>query len=146
MTETVADMVSSVNKAQEQTLPIMEKIFSAAQARAVYSEPVQNGSYTVITASEVAAGGGYGFGRGLGSAPSAATEDGEASRRTETAGGGGGGGGGGSTGRPVATIIIGPNGVEVRPIVDVTKIALAALTAWGAILPIVIRMRQARRG
>jgi uncharacterized spore protein YtfJ len=48
-------------------------------------------------------------------------------------GGGGGGGGGGSFGRPVALISIGPDGVEVQPIVDVTKVGIAAIAAVGAL-------------
>jgi len=47
-------------------------------------------------------------------------------------GGGGGGGGGGKTlARSVAVIVSSPEGVEIRPVIDVTKIALAALTAAG---------------
>jgi hypothetical protein len=37
-------------------------------------------------------------------------------------------------GRPVAIIASGPNGVTVRPVVDLTKVALAALTASAALL------------
>jgi uncharacterized spore protein YtfJ len=55
------------------------------------------------------------------------------------------GGGGGSSGRPVAIIIIGPDGVTVKPVVDVTKIALAGVTAWGTMLMLLRRMRQASK-
>jgi hypothetical protein len=34
-------------------------------------------------------------------------------------------------GRPVAIIAIGPDGVTVKPVVDVTKLVLAALTGLG---------------
>ncbi|MBM2813136.1 MAG: hypothetical protein HW416_3895 [Chloroflexi bacterium] len=44
-------------------------------------------------------------------------------------------------GRPVGIVVIGPDGVAVRPIVDVTKIALAALTASGAVLLMLIKLR-----
>jgi uncharacterized spore protein YtfJ len=37
------------------------------------------------------------------------------------------GGGGGSQGRPVAAIILTPDGVQVRPIVDVTRVAFAGM-------------------
>jgi uncharacterized spore protein YtfJ len=53
-----------------------------------------------------------------------------------------GGGGGGSLGRPIAAIVIGPNGVKVRPIVDATKLALAAITAWGAIALVASRFSR----
>jgi uncharacterized spore protein YtfJ len=112
-----------------------EKIFSAAQAGVVYGQPVTAQGYTVITASEVLAGGGYGFGSGT--APDA--------QGASTAGGGGGGGGF-SSARPVAAIVIGAEGVKVEPIVDVTKLAVAGITAWGVMLGTVMRMRSARRG
>jgi hypothetical protein len=86
-----------------------ERIYSAAQPGAVYSEAVVAGSYTVITASEVTAGGG-------------------------------------SMGRPVAVITIGPEGVTVKPVVDATKIALAAVTAWAAVAAAAIRLTKRGHG
>lgn len=115
----------------------VEGIYSAAQANAVFAEPVVAGPYTVITASEVAAGGGFGFGQGMGPGVSS----GEAAP-----GGGGGGGGGGSMGRPVAVITIGPDGVTVKPILDVTKIALAGATTWAAMAASVFKLVRRRRG
>ena len=48
--------------------------------------------------------------------------------------GGGGGGGGGSVGRPVAVIRIGAHGIEVKPVLDLTKLGMtllvSALAAW----------------
>ncbi len=52
------------------------------------------------------------------------------------------GGGGGAVGRPVAAIVIGPDGVKVRPVVDVTKIAIAAMTTWAGMF---LAMRGLRR-
>jgi uncharacterized spore protein YtfJ len=101
----------------------LERLFAAAQPGAVFSEPVSAGAYTVITASEVSLGGGFGFGGGYGPTSHA---DGSASE-TAVAGGKGGGGAGGSTGRPIAAIIIGPDGVKVQPIVDVTKFLLTMI-------------------
>jgi hypothetical protein len=49
-------------------------------------------------------------------------------------------------GRPVAIIAIGPNGVTVRPVVDVTKAVLAALTASAAMLGLQRAMRRAAKG
>ena len=58
----------------------------------------------------------------------------------------GGGGGGGTTARPVAAIIMGPDGVRVEPIVDPTKIAIAFFTAFGAMMIALRKMRQASQG
>jgi uncharacterized spore protein YtfJ len=116
----------------------LDRIVAAARAEAVFSQPVVSGDYTVITASEVFAGGGFGF--GMGSEPSH-----DSAGQKHTAGGGGGGGGGGSMGRPVAAIIIGPDGVKVEPVMDATKIALAAITAWGSIVFMLIRLARVRK-
>ena len=45
-------------------------------------------------------------------------------------------------GRPVAVITIGPNGVQVTPVIDRTKIALAALTVVGSLVLMLGRMRK----
>jgi uncharacterized spore protein YtfJ len=120
----------------EQSLRLVEKIFGAARASAVFSAPVTAGVYTVITASEVTAGGGFGSGHGSeqGSDPA-----------QPASGGGGSGGGGGASGRPVAVIVVGPDGVQVKPIFDVTKFGLAVLTAWAAMLATALRLRRATR-
>jgi uncharacterized spore protein YtfJ len=90
-------------------------------AERVFREPVHAGDRVVITAAAIDVAGGMGFGNGgdnLGN------------------GGGGGGLGGRSEGRPVAAIEIGPDGVAVRPIVDLTRIGmtllLGALAVWRA--------------
>jgi uncharacterized spore protein YtfJ len=108
--------------------PLLEKVLAAASPNVVFGQPVESGGYTVITASEVFAGGGFGYGGGSGPAGAepAATDAPQAS-------GHGGGGGGGSAGRPVAVISIGPDGVKVEPVVDATKLGIAAITAWGAL-------------
>jgi uncharacterized spore protein YtfJ len=120
-----------------------DKIYAAAQPSAVFSAPVVSGPYTINTASEVAAAGGFGFGTGSGSR--------QASGETLPSGqpapiaNGGGGGGGGSTGRAVAAIVIGPDGVKVQPIVDVTKVGLAAIGAWLSIALLLVRARRSQR-
>jgi uncharacterized spore protein YtfJ len=96
------------------------KLFDVYRPGVIFSEPVSAGENTVITASEVHVGLGLGIGHGGGESEQGSGE------------GGGGGGGGGSAGRPVAAIIVGPTGVRVEPIVDVTKIVLAFLTTLGA--------------
>ncbi len=142
------EAVSLIDKTREQTAAMVEKIFAAAQPGAVYGQPVASETYTVITAAEVTSGGGFGMGVGLGppSRPggtAAATADAAQPEDRQT--GGGGGGGGGSMGRPVAVIAIGPDGVTVRPVVDVTKVALAGLTAWATMLAVLRARRRARR-
>lgn len=131
--------MAEITNSRESAEKMAERIYSAAQPGVVYSEPVVAGSFTVVTASEVTAGGGFGFGQGRG--PAETTQE-----ASQAPSGGGGGGGGGSMGRPVAVITIGPDGVAVRPVVDVTKIVLAAVTAWGAVAATAIRLGRRRRG
>ena len=71
-------------------------------------------------------------------------EEGDDQRPGEATGaGGGGGGGGGASGRPVAVISVSEDGIEVEPIVDVTKIALAFFTALGSMSFMLMKMRKA---
>ncbi len=149
------EALSLIDRAGEQAPKLLEKLFAAAQSGAVFGQPVDAGSYTLITAAEVTSGGGFGVGMGRGPVPK---RDAKQSALAESApeeappagkqsiDGSGFGGGGGSMGRPVAIIAIGPNGVTVRPVVDVTKVALAALTASVAMLGLRRAMRRARRG
>jgi uncharacterized spore protein YtfJ len=129
----------------EQTAPLAQligKITAVAHSSAVFGAPVESNGYTVITASEVAAGGGLGYGGGTTAGQQLEVPGG---RDPQVTGGHGGGGGGGSLGRPVAVISIGPNGVKVEPIVDVTKLAIAGITAWGAIAMFLARMARSSR-
>jgi uncharacterized spore protein YtfJ len=86
-------------------------------AERVYREPVRVGETVVIPAAAVQFAGGFGFG-------------------SDNANNGGGGGGGWNDGRPVAVIEAGPNGVRVKPVVDITRIGLtlvaAGITVWRA--------------
>ena len=118
---------------QEQGFKVLDKLYHAASAEAVFSKPVKSGDYTVILASEVSAGGG--FGSGLFGDKIDKAED--------QRGGGGAGGAGGSSGRPVAAIIIGPQGVRVEPVFDRTK-ALVGLLA--TITSVLVAFSQMRRG
>ena len=111
--------------------PLMDKVYAATQPGMVFGTPVESNGYTVITASEVMGGGGFGLGGGQG-------PDNEGS-------GSGGGGGGGAVARPVAVIAIGPDGVQVKPVVDATKLGLAALTAWGAVALTAFKMFRSAR-
>jgi uncharacterized spore protein YtfJ len=148
MSDETDKVLDSVIKSQAQNLELMEKLFAVAQPGAVYGEPVASGEYAVITASEilVAAGSGYGVGGGTGAETLEEETAVEGEEDEGTGFGGGGAGGGVSMGRPVATINIGPNGVQVQPVVDVTKIGLAFFTTIGAMLMMLGRMRRASGG
>lgn len=134
---------------EQQLASMLARVLSAAQPGAVFSEPVTKGAYTVITASEISAGGG--FGSGTGSTQPAprqretASDASQPSAHPVNSSGGGMGGGGGSSGRPVAVIIIGTDGVRIRPVVDVTKIALAGVTVLGTVVMLLRRMRAPKK-
>lgn len=121
---------------QEQVIEMVGRLHDVAKPEAAFSSPVTQGEYTVITAAEVSISLGAGFGGGGGNAQE--EEDKEASQGF----GGGGGGGGVATSRPVAAIEIGPRGVVVEPIVDVTKIALALFSAVAAMAVMFSRMKN----
>lgn len=135
MSEKLNKLIMESVPDQEATNELLGNLFDVAQPTAVFSQPVTQGEYTVITASETTAVFGAGYGGGVGF-----NEDEESEMPN---GGGGGGGGGGTTlARPVAAISIGPNGVHVEPIVDPTKIAIAMFTALGAIFISLGKMRR----
>ena len=119
---------------------MFDRLLATARAEACVGTGQTQGDRAVIPLVEVFAAGGFGAGVGSGQA-NAEAEAGAAG----SGGGGGGGGGGTSRSRPVAVIEIGPEGVHVRSVVDWTAIALATVTAWGAMLLALGRMRKARR-
>jgi uncharacterized spore protein YtfJ len=125
----------------------INRIFAAAQPGAVFSPPVQSGQYTVITASQIASGGGFGSGLGFGQSQRKSPEAEPAAPQPGNVGGGGGGlgGGGGASARPVAAIVIGPAGVEVKPILDVSRLGLSVLSTVLGILALQARLRRATR-
>lgn len=113
----------------------MEHLASAARSSVVFGQPIERGEVTIIPCSEIALGMGTGGGMG-------------ASQATQQAGpstGGGIGGGGGARGRPVATIVISHDTVRVEPIVDATKVAMAALMTMGAMAYWLTRLTSATR-
>jgi uncharacterized spore protein YtfJ len=119
----------AIVETQEQGMDMLEEMTDVANVKAVYGEPVSAGEYTVITAAEVSASLGFGYGMG-GSDNPPSGDDGVG----ETGFGGGGGGGGYTIGRPVAAIIAGPEGVRVEPILDLSKVGLAFLTMLGSLV------------
>lgn len=106
---------------------LIGRLFDVARTDAVFGEPLTRGESTVIVASELAVGMGVGFGGG---------EEGE------NGSGGGGGGGGYALGRPVAVVTVNAQGVRVTPVFDLTKVAIAGITALGAMF---IAYRQMTR-
>jgi len=124
-------------KGWEQGMEVIGRLFTVAQPGAVYSEPITAGDHTIITTSEVSVGMGLGYGAG--------GETTGAGQESPAGGdfGGGGGGGGFSSARPVSVISVGPSGVRVEPVVDITKVALAFITAVGAMLVALNKMRRA---
>ncbi|MBP7689228.1 MAG: hypothetical protein KA765_15030 [Thermoflexales bacterium] len=146
----------SIIKTQEQSMDLLEKLIATARPNAVFGHPVTGGDYTVISASEVSCGMGLGFGGGGGDNGATKSEpvaeeitiEGETPDPKAAAANGygvGGGGGGFSTARPVAAISIGPDGVHVEPVVDVTKIGLAFFTTLGAMALMLSKMQQASK-
>jgi uncharacterized spore protein YtfJ len=126
-------------KNQEEAIKILGRLFDVADPKTIYNEPVTAGEYTVITASEVTVGMGLGFGGGGG-------ESAQSEEQKDVGGGMGGGGGGASAGRPVAAIVLGPHGVRVEPIFDLTKVAIALFTALGAMVMARRAMRKGKIG
>ncbi len=121
----------------------IEAFLETAHVDQVYGDAVEKDDTTIIPAAEVFTLMGFGVGYGSGYRPAGTDEEGD---EEEAGGGGGGGGGGGRTfSRPVAVIIADSQGVRVEPVVDITKIALAALTAAGFMLATMMRMANPRR-
>jgi uncharacterized spore protein YtfJ len=108
----------------------MALFLSAANVSAVYGEPIEHGENLIIPAAEILSFSGFGSGYGGSNEPK------------DQAGGGGGGGGGRIFSRPVAVIVAGTKGVEVQPVFDITKVALAGITAFGFMLATLARMRR----
>ena len=117
---------------------IMERLLETADVSKVYGEPILHGDVMILPAAEVLAVAGFGMGSGGGAAV-------EQERRKSRGSGGGGGGGGRTLARTVAVIVASPDGVQVRPVIDITKIALAALTAAGFVVAAWKGMKRPRR-
>ena len=117
----------------------MGKFLEAASVDHVYSEPVKYGDTVVIPAAEVLSAAGFGF--GLGSGSSGEEEEGEGG----SGAGGGGGGGGRVLARPVAVVVVSPEGVRVEPVADRTKVLLALITTLGFMFSVLARIKNAGR-
>ena len=98
------------------------QVYQKADVKAVFGEPQTIGKRVIIPVAQI----GYGLGLGWGEGRKPGTEEGEA----ETGGGGGGGGGGHAS--PIAVLEVSETDTRVIPIVNSTRIAMAAILtgAW----------------
>ncbi len=119
----------------------MDGFLAAADVRAVYGEPIQHDDTIIIPTAEILAALGFGVGSGGGNG----TGTDENPDKPWQGSGGGGGGGGRVLSRPVAIVVASPEGVRVEPVIDITKIALAGLTALGFMVGMMFRMSSRRR-
>lgn len=121
--------ISDPGQAIDMVQETLETFLETADVNKVYAQPVQHEDTTIIPAAEVVAG--MGFGAGFGAGGPSLEE-----------GGGGGGGGGKTFARPVAVVIADKNGVRIEPVMDPTKLALTALTAFGFIFGTIAKMKK----
>ncbi|MBN2045739.1 MAG: hypothetical protein JW757_12005 [Anaerolineales bacterium] len=128
---------------QEEVTRLTERLFEVVQPDTVFSKPKRTGEYTLITASEVVTGlgSGYGFGSYTPPLPEGSLKE-DVEIEMEGGTGGGGGGGGMATGRPVAVISVGPDGVTVHPVIDRTKLGIALLSAIGSMFLAINRFNR----
>lgn len=106
----------------EELLNRIGQVHEKATVKTVFGEPMQVDGRTIVPVARVRYVFGLGMGRG-----NVDSKDGP------SAGGGeGGGGGGGVTVRPIAVLEVSGQETKVKPIPDVTRLALAgiALVAW----------------
>jgi uncharacterized spore protein YtfJ len=110
------------------------QLIEKADVKAVYGEPMRVGDSIVIPAAEILCISGYGYGEGEGEDP-----------QNHLMSGGGGGGGGYAFSRPVAMVIVNEDGVQVQQVLDLTKISLAAITAFGFMFSMIASVYKMRK-
>jgi uncharacterized spore protein YtfJ len=128
--EGVSDQVArriGVLSGAEQVSRAIER---AASGEGVVGPTTTLGDQAVIPLLETYASGGFGGGAGGG---------------VQGDGGGGGGGGGLGRSRTIAVAIVGPDGVKIRPVIDVTGLVLPAAGAVAALLIRGVGRRRRRR-
>jgi uncharacterized spore protein YtfJ len=111
----------------------LDQFLESAKVEAVYGQPVQHGDTMIIPSAEVVSIMGFGLGSGVNTGQD---QDG----KKENNEGMGGGGGGRVFSRPVAVIVASPEGIRIEPVVDITKVILAALTTIGFMAGMFARM------
>ena len=118
----------------EEMLNRIGQVHERASVRTVFGEPFQVNGRTIIPVAKVQ----YGFGFGVG----------RKNDKEEAGAGEGGGGGAGVSVRPVAVLEISSHETKVRPVVDVTRLAMAGmlLAAWNVLwITYTIRRVAAKR-
>ncbi len=113
-----------------------DRLFDTARPEAVYGEPTTAAGRTIIPAAEVWLFSGFGGGGGFGDTAEGAPV---------TSAGLGSGVAGAVYARPVAVVIIDEDSARVEPVVDVTKLGLAALSVLGGALVLLGRALSAAR-
>ncbi len=127
------DQNKEIDPVQETINDTLAHFLATANVDTVYGQPIRKGDTIIIPTAEVLSGLGFG------------TSQGDISRKESKGSKWSGGGGGGRTfSRPVAVIVVSPEGVRVTPIFDTTKIILAGLTALGFMFSTLLRMRSGR--
>lgn len=126
----------------EYTADALDRFLDAGTVDAVYGEPVVHDGRMIIPSAEIISAFGIGYGGGGGSAMPDKEESAAGIKEPNYGGGGGAGGGGKIFSRPVAVVIADENGVRVEPVFDITKIGMAALTAFGFMAAMYFRMRS----
>ena len=106
----------------QQVIDTILKAQEAASIKQVFGEPITNGDRTIIPVATVQ----HFFAFGWGGGPEETNELGQSVQM-----GGGGGGGGSGQARPVALITATPEGVQVEPIMDQTRIAIGGMVLVG---------------
>jgi len=118
----------------EEALSRLSRIDEKATVRTVFGEPIQKNGRIIIPVAKVAYGFGFGGGRNV-----------EKEQQEEESNEGAGGGGGVWV-RPVAILEVNERETRIRPIVDVTRVAVAGmlLVAWN-VFWITYTIRKAAR-
>ncbi len=131
-------MVFKPGKSVEAIKETFKLLIEKADVSNVYAKPVKHGDATLIPAAEIMAGVGFGLGQGHG--PTSETDE----SAENTGGGEGGGGGGRMLSRPVAVVIASEAGVRIEPVIDYSKIWMAAITAGGFMAALLLRLVNPR--
>lgn len=122
----------------EPSLDIVQKtldtFLGSATVDSVYGPAIEKGDSVIIPTAEVLSVLGFATASGYRSNPEQNEKNGSAR------GGSGGGGGGKVFSRPVAVVVASSEGVRIEPVIDITKISLAALTAAGFMVGMLVRM------
>lgn len=147
---TPTDLTIQLDKTIDTLRHSMDSLTRIAASEAVYGKPIKSGDTLIIPAAEVMCGMGFGLGFGTyNPADEDQTEEklpiAEDDTIQPTGSGSGAGGGGYSYSRPVALVIASPEGVRVEPVLDRTKIFLAALTTAGFMIGMMARMLREPR-